>query len=286
MEQLLRKLAKTVAVAIVACLIHSASAATATLDDPLANLKPNHPRLMVLDDQIKKVQGLIQTDATAADTLRRLKAQAEKMLDQPPPEHVLIGPRMLAQSRQALSVISTTAGLYRLTGDVRYAERAKKEMLAVAAFADWNPSHFLDVAEMTNACGIGYDWIYDQLSPEERTAIRTAIVEKGLKAGLEQYQKKTFWTDCNHNWGQVCAGGLTTGALAIADEEPALAREILQLTHKTIAKPMGQFAPDGGWDEGPGYWTYATSYNVFYLSAIDSALGYGPRNAEGEIRRG
>ena len=36
---------------------------------------------------------------------------------------------------------------------------------------------------------------------------------------------------------------------------------------------MKEFAPDGGWDEGPGYWNYATIYNVYYLAAIESALG-------------
>jgi hypothetical protein len=250
-----------------------ANHALAADDNPLATLRTSHPRLMVLDDQLKAAQAMIQTNPQAADTFARLKKEAEKILAEPPSEHVLIGPRMLAQSRRALQVISTTAGLYRLTGDVRYAERAKKEMLAVAAFQDWNPSHFLDVAEMTNACGIGYDWIYDQLSPDERKTIRQAIVDKGLKPALEAYKKKAFWTNCSMNWGQVCGGGLTVGTLAIADEEPELAKQILELTRKTMAKPMLQFAPDGGWDEGPGYWAYATSYNVFYLSAVDSALG-------------
>ncbi len=242
-------------------------------DDPLSNLRKNHPRLMVLDDQIQTDKGLIQNDAMAGELFKQLKSQADKMIDQPPAQHVLIGPRLLSQSRGALKVISTEAGMYRLTGDVKYAERAKKEMLDVAAFADWNPSHFLDVAEMTNACGIGYDWIYDQLSADERKTIREAIVEKAFKPALDAYAKKAFWTKSNMNWSQVCAGGLTVGALAIADEEPEIARQIIDLAHGTIITPMKEFAPDGGWDEGPGYWNYATSYNVYYLSAIESALG-------------
>jgi hypothetical protein len=36
---------------------------------------------------------------------------------------------------------------------------------------------------------------------------------------------------------------------------------------------MSRFDPDGGWDEGPGYWNYATSYNVFILAALETALG-------------
>ena len=51
-----------------------------------------------------------------------------------------------------------------MTSEKKYLNRAVKEMLAVSAFSDWNPSHFLDVAEMTMAVSIGYDWLYDGLS--------------------------------------------------------------------------------------------------------------------------
>ena len=58
-------------------------------------------------------------------------------------------------------------------------------MLAAARFNDWNPSHFLDVGEMTFALAIGYDWLFDQLDEPSRKEIRTAIVEKGLKIPFE-----------------------------------------------------------------------------------------------------
>lgn len=70
-----------------------------------------------------------------------------------------------------------------MTGDDQFKERAEQEMLAAAAFPDWNPSHFLDVGEMTAALAIGYDWLYDALPPASRAIIRQAIVEKGLKMG-------------------------------------------------------------------------------------------------------
>jgi hypothetical protein len=45
----------------------------------------------------------------------------------------------------------------RLSGDSIYADRAWRELEAVAAFDDWHPEHFLDVAEMTTAVATGYD---------------------------------------------------------------------------------------------------------------------------------
>jgi hypothetical protein len=36
---------------------------------------------------------------------------------------------------------------------------------------------------------------------------------------------------------------------------------------------MADYAPDGGWPEGPGYWGYATMYNVAMIATLESALG-------------
>src|SRR6476646_8484236 len=117
-----------------------------------------------------------------------------------------------------------------MDGDKQFAERARQEMLAAAGFDDWDPNHFLDVAEMTAALAIGYDWLFDTLSPEDRASIKTAIIEKGLKPGLAAYEKGEWWTKVSHNWANVCAGGLSLGALAIADEEPEIARRVLDVT--------------------------------------------------------
>jgi hypothetical protein len=163
--------------------------------------------------------------------------------------------------------------MYRLEGDRRFAERAEKEMLTVAAFPDWNPKHFLDTAEMTNALGIGYDWLYGVLSPESRRIVRQAIIEKGLNPGLAVYRKGGWWASCHHNWNQVCNGGLSVGALAIANEEPSTAAEVLAFARKSIPLAMASLAPDGGWAEGPGYWHYAMRYTAYYWAALNTALG-------------
>jgi hypothetical protein len=37
---------------------------------------------------------------------------------------------------------------------------------------------------------------------------------------------------------------------------------------------MHEFRDGGGWGEGPGYWRYATEYNVYLLAALDTALAH------------
>jgi hypothetical protein len=251
----------------------TASTAAESDTSVLKTLRPGHPRLLVLDADLERVRQAIENDPVARQWHKHLLGDAEKMLKEKPIERVLIGPRLLDKSRTALRRISTLAGLYRLGGDKRFAERARQEMLTAAAFADWNPKHFLDVAEMTNALAIGYDWLFSFLSAEDRATLRAAIIEKGLKQSLPIYEKQRWWAKAEHNWNQVCNGGMTVGALAIADEEPALAAQIVAAGHASIVLAMKTFGPDGGWPEGPGYWNYATSYNVYYLSALETALG-------------
>lgn len=262
-----------VSVALLAGVFSSVHALAAQGSDVLATLRHGHPRLYVTDADLARVKAVLQEDSEVKRWYDQLEAQARKMLLQPLVEHKLIGPRLLDQSRAALERISTLAFLYRLDGDRQKAERARAEMLAAAAFPDWNPSHFLDTAEMTHALAVGYDWLYAYLSPEDRATIRKAIVEKGLKEGLRAFKEDVWWTKVNHNWNQVCNGGLTLGALAIADEEPDVAREMIELSRGSIVLALRSFAPDGGWIEGPGYWNYATEYTVYYLAALESALG-------------
>lgn len=233
---------------------------------------------MATESELERVRQMINSAPLARAWYAQLRQRAAKMLDEPPVEYTLIGPRLLAQSRRCLDRVYTLGLLYRLDGDKRFAERAKQELFAAAAFKDWNPSHFLDVAEMTHAFGIGYDWLFDTLSAAERATLRTAIIEKGLQPSfIDTLPNNTrgynWWLRVTHNWNQVCNGGLTVGALAIADEAPELAERVVRRALDAIKLPLGSYAPDGGWDEGPGYWHYATSYTVYFLAAIATALG-------------
>ena len=102
---------------------------------------------------------------------------------------------------------------------------------------------------------------------------RRAIQEKGLDEAIKIYKRHNWWTVAVHNWNQVCNGGIALGALAIADEDPDRAEYILRQSVASIQLAMASYAPDGGWAEGPGYWQYATSYNVYYLASLQTALG-------------
>lgn len=240
----------------------------------LATLRAEHPRLLATAKDFSELRKLCLSVTEAQVWLAHLQSEAEKLLARPPVKYEIPdGKRLLAVSRAAKDRVLLLGLMHVLTGDNRYADRLWRELDTVTRFKDWNPSHFLDTAEMTFAVAIGYDWLYDTWTPEQRDQLRGAIVRLGLEQGLPIYRQQLWWSRAIHNWNQVCNGGLAVGALAIADDEPELAREILYRALGSLPKAMHEFSPDGGWGEGPGYWRYATEYNVYCLAALRTALG-------------
>ena len=236
-----------------------------TADTPV----PSHPRILMLKGEEKTLKKQIRKDPYWQDLYNDLLQEADRIVDLPVNQRIKIGRRLLSVSRENLRRIFDLCFAYRMTGQKSYAVRAEQEMLAAAAFSDWNPSHFLDVGEMTMALAIGYDWLYDRLSPASRETIRTAILEKGLKASLDE--EDAWFLKAEHNWNQVCNGGMLYGALAVLDTDREFALAIINRSIQTIRKAMEQYAPDGAYPEGVGYWGYGTSFNMMFIAALEKA---------------
>lgn len=240
----------------------------------IKKIKNGHPRLLATGQDFAKLRVEITTNATLKEWHDKLRQQADRIRTEPPSKYEIPdGLRLLDTSRRVLSRVQTLALLYQLDGDRRDAERAWLELNTAAGFKDWNPRHFLDTAEMTHAFAIGYDWLYDFWTPDQRRVLRDAMIEKGLKPANDIQSRNTWWARARHNWNQVCNGGIGMGALAIADEAPGECGRFLAAAIKSLQLPMAEFAPDGAWGEGPAYWDYATSYNCVFLAALESAVG-------------
>jgi hypothetical protein len=241
----------------------------------------HHPRLLWFDQEEKEVANNREKNPSLNKIHLSIISECENLLNIKPVERTLIGVRLLDQSREALRRLFYLSYAYRATADKRYAERAEKEMLAIASFSDWNPRHFLDVAEMTMAMAIGYDWVHSYLSSDSRELIKEAIVKKGLEPSF--YSKHNNWLNAKHNWNQVCNAGMVYGALAVHDDYPDLAKNVVQRALQTIHIPMKSYAPDGAYPEGYGYWGYGTTFNVLLIDAVNKVYGtdFGMSNFPG-----
>jgi len=271
---------KTLKLSLILSLISISSCAQVE-NVPDGSAFPSHPRILLTQGEEAAIKTTIAADTRWSNIHYFILAESDKLIGKAPVERVLIGRRLLDKSREALRRIFYLSYSYRMTADKKYSVRAEEELLAIASFSDWNPSHFLDVAEMTMAAAIGYDWLYKELRPETLSKLKEAIIEKGLKPSLDS--KNNSWLKAYHNWNQVCNAGMTFGALAIYEDESEMAKSIIDRAVSSIKLPMEDYQPDGAYSEGYGYWGYGTSFNVMFLSAMEKAFGteYGLTINEG-----
>ena len=230
-----------------------------------------HPRLLATKQDFERLRN--ETNDLFRIGRERVLRDAGEMRHFPMPQYQLEGRRLLSVSQRTLARILTLSMAYRLTDDIRFADRAISEAVAVCGFRDWNPTHFLDTAEMTLAVSIAYDWLYDVMTEDQRTHVRTSLLKHGLreKSGAP---RAGGWVNAVNNWGQVCHASLAAGAIAVMEEEPALAEKILVRSITSLPRSMAAFAPAGGFPEGPGfYWGYAMSFNVLAIDAIERVCG-------------
>ncbi len=198
---------------------------------------------------------------------------ATAMLSFPVAKYEMEGRRLLAISRLVLQRSLFLSMAYQLSGEKKFARRAIDEALAAAAFPDWNPDHFLDTAEMCLGVAVAYDWLFDELTPEEEKTLREAILQKAL-IEPDGTLKTGWWTKAENNWGQVCEGGLLAGAIALRESNPAITEAIVKRAVESLPLCLSAYA-EGGFPEGPSaYWHYATSYTGVALAILQKAYGH------------
>ena len=253
----------------------SAQPAQAALLDTMAQ---DHPRIFATAERFARLRGQWQgTTASKPKTwVQNAINSANGILTKPPVAYAPdVRGTILAESRTVKDRMYILGVAWQVTGDSQYAERAWTELETVAAFPDWHPAHFLDTAEMTHACAIGYDWFYTYWSQARRDAIRNSIINLGLNAGLAQYAGNPFWkASTGNNWNMVCNGGLSLGALAVGMENEALSENILNSALNSTRPIWKHFTTDcGAWYEGPGYWAYTMEYGIRMFAGLEWVLG-------------
>lgn len=271
--------------AILMLLMPCAAVADNTYVSP-ENKIPSHPRLLLLKGEENNLRKLISKDYYWDTINKEIINEARNIVDLPLNERIKTGKRLLVASEN-LRRIFILSYAYRMTRENVFLKRAEDEMLKAASFSDWNPSHFLDVAEMTMAMAIGYDWLFNKLPPESRKTISTAILEKGINASKNS-KYNSFLTNSG-NWNQVCNSGIAFGALAIWENDPSMSSEIVNRSINSVSRLLNNYyAPDGAYSEGPGYWSYGTSYNVMLISALEKAFknDFGMSDKPGFLKSG
>lgn len=254
-----------------------------------------HPRIIMSEEKFAKLKAHIGDDSVTAVLLEKLRNEADRIMNASVCQYEIPdGIRLLETSKRIQRRVAALALAYNIFGDEKYAQRCYTELETACNFKDWNPSHFLDVAEMSTGFAIGYDWLYHWMNENQRAFIRKNMIEKGLTQVMDDYEDKPrtrtyrWYQDYpGDNWKLVCNGGLSMAALAIGDESDAedIASEALTYAYKEAYSFVRRAysTKDGTYSEGLGYWDYATYYLGLHSSALISAAGtdYGLADYEG-----
>ncbi|HEX5024076.1 MAG TPA: heparinase II/III family protein [Agriterribacter sp.] len=236
-----------------------------------SKLKKSTPRLILTPAIEKNLKHKIKSDPIVKNYYEAIQLNAGKILTEPFLERKLEGRRLLGVSREMLYRMTVLSMVYRIEKNAEILKRINDELLAVCHFSDWNPSHFLDVAEMSLAVAIATDWAGKALPKATVDLAKNALIEKGIKASFGD--KDPWWLAGTNNWNQVCNGGMIAASIVIAEKDPELAAKTISRSLEGMPQALKQYAPDGVYPEGATYWGYGTSFSVTTSSFLESAFG-------------
>jgi hypothetical protein len=238
------------------------------------NLRKESPRL-VLNAEIDKIlRNKLNSDPVVQNIYQTIKLNADQVLQKPFLERIKIGKRLLSVSREMLYRINMLGMVYYIEKDPKILERIDGELKAVCQFSDWNPSHYLDVGEMSMAVAFALDWTTGDLPESTIELALNALIEKGIKPSYnKESRSNTWWINGNNNWNQVCNGGMIAASIAIAERDPELAATTIRRSIDGFPHALDEYGPDGVYPEGSTYWGYGTVFSVVTNAMLESAFG-------------
>ena len=271
-----------VAVWVAAALVLGAGSPT----DTRPQASQQHPRLLFSADDLPAIRQRT-TLPVLQPIARRLVERADRHLKAPPivPSMTKRGEpdppgeqKGLASARALQGRVLTYAMAFTLTGDRKYRDAAVAELRhAIDGWRIWvdtahTPPFDLMTGELCLTFGLAYDWLYHDVTADERRELRTGVERRGLKAYLDSVTsgRPTTFFAARHNWNPVCNGGAAVLALALEGESD-LSQRVLELAVPAMDHYWNHLGEDGGWDEGTGYWTYGHRYAFMAADALRRA---------------
>ncbi len=238
------------------------------------------PRIILNEEKLNEIKKQYQVNDYMKKWGNDVIAAADMLMSLPGVVYAKSdGLRLLPVSQEAFKRISNFAMAFHLTNDSKYAERAWIELEAVCTgFPDWNQGvHTLDSAEMTKAVAVGYDWLYDQWSEDQRETMRKALNDYSLIYSYQSYHGARRvdygWATANNNWNALCNGGVIIGAAALFETNPELYSDIIKEALRGHENVLNEFYPDGAWQEGVGYWAGTVEPLAYTIDALENTFG-------------
>ncbi|MBQ7573262.1 MAG: discoidin domain-containing protein [Clostridia bacterium] len=277
-----------------AYLFYERPSAEKILADFTENVRKEHPRVIVDQEQVDRIKRLYKNnDKYAVKMYNAIVESANRYAKLKPTTWADYSTyKTLYVAREIRDRFYNLGFAYLMTGNKDYVQPVWEQIQVAAGFSEWGEiERFLGCGEMLGAFAVAYDWMYDCWSEEQRAFIEEAILKKGLQYSYQAYRgtlpssnpTNLKWYSMEGNWNQVCNGGTAMAACAVIDIYPKECSLVLSDALRSNEFGLEAFYPLGSYSEGMGYQAYALRYLTTMYSTVKATLGtdYGMIKAPG-----
>ena len=253
-----------------------------------------HPRIIAKKEDFDRVRALKDTDEYMKKCVEQIMGSADELLsDTEKPYALPNGTDLLTAARHYLDRNSNLGFAWQMTHDEKYAKKLWEGLQYVLNYPDWNFTHMIDSGELAMGVAIGYDWIYDYLTEEQRAFVQERLIKqmidpqidiiRDLCATRHVMANAGDYATSKSNFNAVINSGIIAACLSIAESNPEKCFRLLELSVRSVENGIMLIRPDGTWQESPGYWNYAFSYLCRGLQSLMNSTGnhYGFMDAQG-----
>jgi hypothetical protein len=173
--------------------------------------------------------------------------------------------------------IAEAALVYKMTGDKKYLEAAKKYMDAAVSYEVWGysfnkPNVDLAAGHLLYGMGWAYDLLYNDLTSAERDKYRNKLIKQArlMYDFFKPRSGKSYAYSQNHTYIPIT--GLAIAAYALMGETPE-ANDWAALSRAIYDRVLATYSDDGYYYEGMEYWIFSTPWLVHYMDAQLHATG-------------
>ena len=258
----------------------------AALDANIKNASTAHPRLMTGNTEgFTKLQHYADKNPQYWDAfLSQSVAPYSEMNphDEPQPypneiRDVALWRKYYIEAQEYFYVIRHCAIAGKITNNDKLIEQAKRWLLSLAT---WNVKgassrHYNDEVgfRVIITLAWGYDWLWSDLSNDEREMVKAALVARTseLYYHLTEQAKIHVFPYDSHAIRAISAA-LIPAAIVLKDEHDEANKWLKFSVHYLYSLYSPWSGVDGGWGEGPHYWTTAMAYLLDATQMIKAYL--------------
>jgi hypothetical protein len=229
-----------------------------------------HPRVFVTQSDIEALKAKTKSQP---DLWNAALARVRALTVEPPPP-----PAEARRVQNEVGIgIAEAAFVYKITGERKYLDAAKKYMDAAVTYDIWGysynkPNVDLAAGHLLYGMGWGYDLLYHDLTDAERAKYREKLIRQArlLYEFFKPKSGKTYAYSQNHTFIPISGLAVTAYALMGETEE---AKEWAALSRAIFDRVLATYSEDGYFYESMEYWIFSMPWIVHYMDAHYNATG-------------